>query len=59
MITLINENKMTLKNYDNIFQIKSGDLECYMVDWNLSLDNKPIINFFTLEMDEPYKSDVI
>lgn len=59
MITLINENKMTLKNYDNIFQIQGKDLECYMVDWDKSLDGKPIINFFTLEMNEAYNSDII
>ena len=59
MITLIDEDRMVLKNYDNLFQIPTNQLSNYIVDWNLSLDNKPIINFFTLEMDEAYNSDVM
>lgn len=59
MITVIDEDRMTLRNYDNFIQINSDDIACYMVDWNLSLDCKPIINFFTLEMNDAYNSDVI
>lgn len=59
MITLIDEHKMVLKNYDNFIQLNGNDLSCYMVDWNKSLDGRPIINFFTLEMNEAYNSDVI
>ncbi len=59
MITLIDEDRMILKNYDNLFQVKTNELSHYIVDWNLSLDNKPIINFFTLEMDSAYNSDII
>lgn len=59
MITLIDEEKMVLRNYDNFMQVNGNDLLCYIVDWNKSLDGKPIINFFTLEMNEAYNSDVI
>lgn len=59
MITVIDEEKMVLRNYDNILNISSKDMRGYIVDYNFSLDNKPIINFFTLEMDEAYNSDVI
>lgn len=59
MITLINEEKMTLKNYDNFMQINGDDLACYIVDWNKSLDGKPIIDFYTMEQSIAYASDVI
>lgn len=60
MITLINEEKMTLKNFDSFIDLEVDDiLDSYIVDYNFSLDRKVIIEFYTMQSSSAYMSDVI
>lgn len=60
MITVINEEKMTLKNFDSFIDLEVDDiLDSYIVDYNFSLDRKVIIEFYTMQTSSAYMSDVI
>lgn len=59
MITVFDEDKMVLRNYEIFTDLPSDELNHYLVDYSFSSDRKILINFYTLEQSTQYNSDVI
>lgn len=58
VITLINEENMTLENYNEFLDIPTGKLNHLVIDYKL-LDNNVDIEFYTLQSEKAYNSDVM
>lgn len=51
MITVIDEEKMVLRNYDRMINVTVDDCFHIIVEYNLSLDRKPTIEWYS--SDDP------
>jgi len=61
MITVIDEEKMVLRNYDRMIEAPIDEMFHYIVEYNWSLDRKPIIEYASTMGEEMfgYHKDII